>query len=206
MRNTNAYVESSRTLEILKTEGPTQAFAHLLLSRLTSFYRQAYQVLGNQADAEDAVQDALLAAYAHLDQFKGQSELSTWVAAIVRNCALMQLRKRRQHVHVALDEPIGEFKTLLISEQLPDHRPNPEDESQHSELSTRLSHFCTRLSPTLRLTFRLRDIEGLSIRETARILKIPTGTVKAQSARARKKIKELMQRTLRSRSHSRRSK
>jgi RNA polymerase sigma-70 factor (ECF subfamily) len=122
--------------------------------------------------------------------------MSTWVTAIVHNCARLQLRKRRLHVHVPLDEPIGEFRSLLVSEQLADDRPNPEDESQHSELSTRLTHFYTRLSPTLRRTFRLRDIEGLSVRETARILKIPCGTVKAQSARARKKIKGLMQRVL----------
>jgi RNA polymerase sigma-70 factor (ECF subfamily) len=196
MPDTNAYLAADGTLEIPSAEGTTEAFGHVLSSRLTSLRRKAYRMLGNTADAEDAVQDALLAAYAHLDQFKEQSEMSTWVTAIVHNCARMQLRRRRRHVDVPLDEPIGDFQTLLVSEQLADHRPNREDESQHSELSTRLSHFYTRLSPTLRRTFRLRDIEGLSIRETARVLKIPCGTVKAQSARARRKIKELMQRAL----------
>jgi RNA polymerase sigma-70 factor, ECF subfamily len=200
MPNANAYVEADGILEIPGTEGTSQAFGHILLGRFTSYYRQAYRILGNHADAEDAVQDALLAAYAHLDQFKGQSEISTWVTAIVHNCARMQLRKRRRHVHVPLDEPIGEFQTRLVSEQLADHKPSPEDESQYSELSTRLNHFCTRLSPTLRRTFLLRDIEGLSVSETAQLLKIPRGTVKAQSSRARKKIKELMQRALRPRS------
>ena len=156
-------------------------------------------MLGNAADAEDAVQDALLAAYTHLDQFKGQAEMSTWVTAIMHNCARMQLRKRQRHVHVPLDEPMGDVQTLSIAEQLADHRPNPQDECQHSELSRRLTRFCTQLSPTLRRTFHLRHIEGLSIRETARILKIPHGTVKAQSARARKRINELMQRALRPR-------
>lgn len=153
-------------------------------------------MLGNREDAEDAVQDALLAAYEHLDQFKGQSEMSTWVTAIVNNCALLQLRKRRRHVCVSLDEPTGELEAVSGSEQLADHRPNPEDECQHSELRTRLTHFYTQLSPTLSKTFRLRDLEGLSIRDTARILSIPRGTVKAQSARARRKLKELMQRAL----------
>ena len=179
-----------------------QAFGHILSSRLTSFYRKAYRMLGNAEDAEDAVQDALLAAYAHLDQFKGQSEMSTWVTTIVHNCALLQLRKRRRHVYVSLDEPTAEPEAVSGSERLADHRPNPEDECQHSELSTRLTHFYSQLSPTLSRTFRLRDIEGLSIRETARILRIPRGTVKAQSARARKQLQELMQRALRARSRN----
>jgi RNA polymerase sigma-70 factor, ECF subfamily len=59
-----------------------------------SFYRRALRLLGNRADAEDAVQDALLAAYKNLHQFRGQSQMSTWLTTIVRNCALMQLRKR----------------------------------------------------------------------------------------------------------------
>jgi RNA polymerase sigma factor (sigma-70 family) len=196
MANTDAYVEAEGASEIQNREGTAQAFGHVLSSRLTSLHKKAYRMLGNTADAEDAVQDALLAAYTHLDQFKGQSQMSTWVTAIVDNCARLQMRKRRLHVHVPLDEPIAEFRTLLDSEQLADHRPNPEDECQHSELSTRLTHSYVRLSPTLRRTFQLRDIEGFSVRETARILRIPCGTVKAQSARARKKIKELMQRVL----------
>jgi RNA polymerase sigma-70 factor (ECF subfamily) len=202
MPNTDAYVGADGPLEIPGREGITQAFGRMLSRRLASFYRKAYRMLGNRADAEDAVQDALLAAYAHLNQFEGQSEMSTWVTAIVHNCALLQLRKRRRHVYVPLDEPIGDLQTLSLSEQLADHRPNPEDECQHSELSTRLTHFYSQLSPTLSRTFRLRDIEGLSIRETARILRIPQGTVKAQSARARQKLKKLMRRALRPRSRS----
>jgi RNA polymerase sigma-70 factor (ECF subfamily) len=201
MPNSNACDGANGPLEIPGREQVAQAFRHILSSRLAAFYRKAYRMLGNRADAEDAVQDALLAAYAHLDQFKGQSEMSTWVTAIVHNCALLQLRRRRRHVYVSLDEPMGEPEAISGSEQLADHRPNPEDECQHSELSTRFTHFSTQLSPTLSKTFRLRDIEGLSIRETARILRIPQGTVKAQSARARKKLKRLMQRALRPRSH-----
>jgi len=202
MPNTNAYVGADAPLEIPGREGITEAFRDILSRRLASFYTKAYRMLGNRPDAEDAVQDALLAAYAHLDQFKGQSEMSTWVTAIVHNCALLQLRKRRRHVYVSLDEPTGEPEAVSGSEHLADHRPNPEDECQHSELSTRLTHFYSQLSPTLSRTFRLRDIEGLSIRETARILRIPRGTVKARSTRARNKLKKLMQRALRPRSRS----
>jgi RNA polymerase sigma-70 factor, ECF subfamily len=198
--NPNAHVGAERPLESPGREGIAAAFRHVLSTRLASFYRKAYRMLGNRADAEDAVQDGLLAACAHLDQFKGQSEMSTWVTAIVHNCARLQLRKRRRHVYVSLDEPAGEPDAVSRAELLADRRANPEDECQHSELSTRLTHLSTQLSPTLSRTFRLRDIEDLSIGETARILRIPQGTVKAQSARARQKLKKLMQRALRPRS------
>jgi DNA-directed RNA polymerase specialized sigma24 family protein len=66
----------------------------VLSLRLPYFYRCAFRLLGNAADAEDAVQEALLAAYKHINQFRGQSQISTWLTTIVRNCALMQLRKR----------------------------------------------------------------------------------------------------------------
>jgi RNA polymerase sigma-70 factor (ECF subfamily) len=202
MQNATAYVGIEDHLEVPTEQGLTQAFEQILSSALPSFYKQAYRLLGNGDDAEDAVQDALLAAYTHLDQFKGQAQMSSWITSIVLNCARMQLRMRRRHVHVPLDEPVGEIETPSLSERLADHRPSPEDECRDSELNARLTHFRTHLSPNLGRTFQLRDVDGLSIRETARILGIPIGTVKAQSARARKKLKDLMRRALKPRSRS----
>lgn len=202
MQNATAYAGIGKHFEVPTEEGLTQAFEQILSSALPSFYRQAYRLLGNGADAEDAVQDALLAAYTHLDQFNGQAQLSSWITSIVLNCARMQLRPRRRHVHVPLDEPIGEVEAPSVLERLADHRLNPEEECRASELSARLTRFHTQLSPTLRRTFQLRDIDGLSIQETARILRIPTGTVKTRSARARQKLKDLMQRSLKPRSRS----
>ena len=108
----------------------------------------------------------------------------------------MRLRNRMRHVHVSLEESTGELQPLSVSERLADHRPDPEDEYRNAELSLHLAYFNRRLSPTLRRTFQLRHIEGLSIRETARVLGIPAGTVKAQSARARQKLEPLMRRAL----------
>ena len=95
---------------------------------LPSLYRYAYRLLGNKADAEDAVQDALLAAYKHLNQFRGDAQLSTWLTTIVINCARMHLRKRSRYIHVSLDSRIGEEQEYPLSDILVDHRPNPEDE------------------------------------------------------------------------------
>jgi RNA polymerase sigma-70 factor (ECF subfamily) len=200
MQNTSAYVGTDERDEIPSKEGAAQQLEQILASGLPSLYRRAYRVLGNAADAEDAVQDALLAAYTHLDQFRGQAQISTWLTTIVLNCARLQLRRRLRHVQVSLDEFTADLQPVSVSERLADHRPSPEDECTESELSARLTHLHSHLSPTLRRTFQLRDVDGLSISETARILGVPTGTVKAQLARARKRLKELMWRTLKPRS------
>jgi RNA polymerase sigma-70 factor, ECF subfamily len=199
VQNTNALIRTDEHLESLTGEGTIDALERIVSGGLVSFYRRAYQLLGNTADAEDAVQDALLAAYTHLDQFKGEARMSTWLTSIVLNSARMQLRRRR-HGQVPLDEPGEERQTLSVSERLRDRRLNPEDEYRIAELVERLLHFHRRLSPTLRRTFQLRDITGLSVRETARVLGVPCGTVKAQSARARKKLKECMRKAVKPRS------
>ena len=161
-----------------------------------SFYRCALRLLGNRADAEDAVQEALVAAHKYLHQFRGQSQMSTWLTTIVRNCALMQLRKRPRQIHTPLDEQIGEDERYFISERLADTRPTPEEECRNSELAAHLRKCTARLSPSLRRTFQLRVVDGLSILETAQVLGVPQGTVKAQLARARAKIARHMQRVL----------
>jgi RNA polymerase sigma-70 factor, ECF subfamily len=197
MQNTSAYVATEERGEIPNEGKAAQQLEHIMANGMPPLYKRAYRILGNAADAEDAVQDAFLAAYTHLHQFRGQAKISTWLTTILLNCARLQLRRRAKHVQVSLDESTGELQPVSVSERLADHRPNPEDECRESELNARLTRLHSKLSPALRRTFRLRDVDGLSIRETARILGVPTGTVKAQSARARKRLKELMRLTLR---------
>ena len=134
------------------------------------------------------MQDALLAAYQHLNQFRGDSQLSTWLTTIVINCARMHLRKRSRYIHLSLDSRIGEEQEYPLSDILVDDRPNPEDECHRSMLHGRLIKSAAQLSPTLRKTFHLRFVHHLSVGETARVLGIPIGTVKAQTARARAKV------------------
>ena len=174
----------------------------VLSLRLPSFYRCALRLLGNTADAEDAVQEALLAAYKHIDQFRGQSQMTTWLTTIVRNCALMQLRKGRRLIHMPLDEQIGEERKYSVSERLADPRPSPEDACRGSELTAHVRKCTALLSPSLRRTFQLRVVDGLSIFETAQVLGLPHGTVKARLTRARTQLARHMQRAFEPRSHA----
>jgi RNA polymerase sigma-70 factor (ECF subfamily) len=153
---------------------------------LPMFYQRAFRFLGNVPDAEDAVQDALLSAYRHLGQFRGHAQLSTWLTTIVTNAARMQLRRRRGD-YSSLDEQQGE-DGLTMSERLPDSRPSPEEVCSTTEARDRLVEGVKQLSPKLRRTFQLRDIDGLTTNEAALVLGVPQGTVKAQLARARAKL------------------
>jgi RNA polymerase sigma-70 factor (ECF subfamily) len=165
----------------------------IFVDRSQSLYRIAMRWLENHADAEDAVQDAFLSAYTYLDQFKRQARMSTWVTTIVINSARMKLRRRPRNVYVALSDQSQEHDSEQVLEMLRDRRPSPEEVSQRNELTEQVVGFMTQLSPTLRTTFQLHDVYGLSIRDTAEILGLPNGTVKTQTARARAKLRRLLQ-------------
>jgi RNA polymerase sigma-70 factor, ECF subfamily len=166
-----------------------EELTNIFVDRWQSLYRIAMRQLENVADAEDAVQDAFLSAYTHLGQFKRQARMSTWVTTIVLNSARMKLRRRPRKVHVALSDQSQDHDSEQVLEMLRDRRPNPEEVSQRNELAERAGRFTILISPTLRRTLQLRDVYGLSIRDTATILGVPNGTVKAQTARARAKLK-----------------
>jgi len=191
---------------VLDPAKPSPAEMLSLLSHcIPSLYRYAYRFLGNKADAEDAVQDALAAALEHLHQFRGDAQLSTWLTTIVINCARMRLRKRSRYIHLSLDTRIGEEREHLLSETLVDHRPSPEDECHKAWATARLLESAARLSPILRRTFHLRYVHHLSVRETARVLGLPIGTVKAQTARARARVLKSIRRVFHQRSSERKS-
>jgi RNA polymerase sigma-70 factor, ECF subfamily len=196
MQATVTFIGSEPRLEVRIGEEKNREMHDVISRCLPSFYRKAYRHLGNAADAEDVVQDALLAAYKHLNQFRGQSQMSTWLTTIVINCARMHLRKRPRQIHLSLDERFGEEQEYSLSERLAYNGPSPEDDCRNSELDRRLTHFTEQLSPPLRKAFELRELDGLSTSEAARILGVPDGTVKARVSRARAKLRRLMCRTL----------
>ena len=179
-----------QTLAQLHQSG-VEELTNIFVERWQSLYRIAMRRLENRADAEDAVQEAFLSAYLHLDQFKRQARMSTWVTTILINSARMKLRRRPQRAIVALTDQSQDHDSEQLLEMLRDRRPNPEEVYQRNEIAERAGRLTTQISPTLRRAFQLRHFYGLSIRDTAKILGVPSGTVKAQTARARAKLKLL---------------
>ncbi len=167
-------------------------FEDVVSRYLPSLYRRAYRYVGDAHDAEDAVQDALLSAYTHLDQFRGTARMTTWLTAIVTNCALTQLRRRPRQPHVSLDDRLDEERDYCVSDRLADAKPSPEVEFMNLELHGHLLQFVTELSPCLRKVIQLRHLEDMTTSEAAHILGVTDGTVKAQVSRARTKLKRLM--------------
>jgi RNA polymerase sigma-70 factor (ECF subfamily) len=199
MQETESNIGSEQRLDVCiveketqRMEKETQEMEDVLTRNMPSFYRRAYRYLGNAADAEDAVQDALLSACRHLDQFKGQSKMSTWLTTIVINSALTQLRRRPRQIHTSLDEQFGEEPGYCVSERLADHRSSPEDQCIQSELYGYLMHFVEELPPASRYAFQLRDLDGLTTSEAAQILGVADVTVKAHVSRARAKLRRLI--------------
>jgi RNA polymerase sigma-70 factor, ECF subfamily len=175
-------------------QSKVQELTHVITHHSARFRRIALGHLSNVADAEDAVQDALLSALTHVHQFRGQAKMSTWLTTIVINSARMKLRRRVTWVQLALDETDGQ-RDLPLEDTVSDKRPGPEEAYREREIAETLAQATSRLSPTLRTTFQLRDIDGLSIRETADLLGVPAGTVKARLARARTRLKEVIKKS-----------
>jgi RNA polymerase sigma-70 factor (ECF subfamily) len=196
MQAIDAYIGREQHLGTLTPEKETRELQDVFSRYLPLLYRTAYRYLGNTADAEDAVQDALLSAYKHLDQFRGQAQISTWLVAIVSNCARMQLRRRPRQLHLSLNEQFGDEQGYTVSDRLADCGPSPEEAYQDAELHERIMQFAEELSPPLRRAFQLRDLDGLTTSEAAQILGVVDGTVKAQVARARAKLTRLVRRAL----------
>jgi RNA polymerase sigma-70 factor, ECF subfamily len=186
------YTQSEPILNVCNVSSVEDQMNQALSRCQALFFKSAYRFLENPADAEDAVQDALLSAYKHIDQFRGESQMSTWLTAIVSNSARMKLRQRARQSHVSIDDPIGESQEHTMADLIADHRPSPEHECRNSELRARLTELATQLSPSLRKAFELRDLEGLSTSEAAHVLGVADGTVKAQLARARAKLRRLL--------------
>ena len=197
MRATETHLESERHVDGSTRHNRICEMQDVLSRYLPRFHRSAYRNLGNAADAEDAVQDAMLSAYVHLDQFKGQAQMSTWLTSIVTNCARMHLRRRPRRPHVSLDEPFGEEQEHSLSDLLADSSSSPEDDCRNAELHGHIVEAVAQLSPSLQRAYQLCGLNGLSLKEAAHTLGVAEGTVKAQMSRARAKLTRLLRRTLR---------
>jgi RNA polymerase sigma-70 factor, ECF subfamily len=160
---------------------------------LPLLYNRAFRYVGDPHEAEDAVQDALLSAYRHLDQFKGTAKMTTWLVSIVTNSALTLLRKKLRHVHLSLDERGSEDQDYCLSDGLADAGPGPEGECIESERHAHLMQFVMGLTPTLRKAIQLCDLDGLTTKEIALLLGVSHGTVKSRVFRARSILKRRMQ-------------
>jgi RNA polymerase sigma-70 factor (ECF subfamily) len=173
--------------------GDAGAFSELVQHYDRRVFRMAKQITQNDDDAEDVLQEAFLKAYTHLDDFQGNSKFYTWIVRIAVNEALMKLRKRRSDRSVPLDEPIdtGEDE---VPREIAVWEDNPEETYSREELAELLDQAVQSLKPAYRTVFVLRDIEEMSIEETAEALGLSISAVKSRLLRARLQLREKLTR------------
>jgi RNA polymerase sigma-70 factor (ECF subfamily) len=169
--------------------GDVSAFEQLVERYHRKLLRIAQHVTHNREDSQDAVQEAFFMAFQHLDQFREDSQFSTWLIRIALNQSLMKLRKQRATREVSLDEDFQVDGDMLPREVV-DWAPSPEQLYLTSELRDILTKTLSELRPILRTVFVLRDMEGLSILQTSEVLELSQPAVKARLWRARLQLRE----------------
>ncbi len=173
--------------------GEPQAFARFVDQYSTPVYRLALKMLGNPQDAEDVLQNTFLKVFENIRNFEGRASLSTWVYRIASNEALMLLRKRKHHPAVDTDfEQMDDSSESFHPHLFVDWCCLPEDTLLNAEMRVYLDKAIQKLPEKLRIVFVLRDIEGLSIKETSQVLDISESAVKTRLLRARMKLRETL--------------
>ena len=166
--------------------GDAAAFARLVMPHRDGILRLTQRILRNREDAEDAVQTAFLDALRHLDSFQGRSRFASWLTRIALNAAFMRLRLSRRRTETSLDEMVeGE---IALRFQVVEARPNPEQECSVKEARVFLAKALDKLGPLYSEVLHMFHVQELSAKETARILGVPVGTVKARLHRARSRL------------------
>lgn len=157
--------------------------------------KTAARLLRNPHDAEDALQDGLLSAFKHLDQFRGHAQFMTWMHSIVANAARSKLRREQSRpLLCSLDEPLSARDSTHFSDLLVDPRGDLDDQYAHVERSEILASILEELPSKLRAIVVLCDIEGLRLKDAAAKLGVSESAVKTRHFRAnrllQKRVKE----------------
>jgi RNA polymerase sigma-70 factor (ECF subfamily) len=154
-------------------------------------FRAARSITRNDADAEDVVQAGYVRAFTHLDTFRGESALSTWLTRIVLNEALGRVRRRRETTGLeAIEAAQANGGAEIIQFPLLQDHPDPETAMSRLEVRELLEQAIDSLPEAFRAVFVLRDVEGLSAEETAEQLEIKPETVNTRLFRARRQLRE----------------
>ena len=164
--------------------GDLRSFEQLIEQHQAKVFNIALGIMGNRQDAEDAAQIAFIKIYRAIGDFKSQSKFSTWVYRITVNVCMDEVRKKKRHGSVS-DEEIGDAFFA-------DDSSSPEAQSLKSEQSEELKKAIASLKPEHRKMIVLRDINGFSYEEIAKITRLSAGTVKSRINRARAHLKDAL--------------
>lgn len=172
-------------------DGEHDLFYKLIQPYERRVYAAALAILRNEADAEDAAQEAVLKALKYIRQFRSESRFSTWLIQITVNEARMQMRKH----DARMTEPIVDHQDgegNYIPRDFADWREIPSETLERKEVRLRLGRALASLGEKYREVFVLRDMQHLSIEETAKVLGVSSASVKTRLLRARLMLRDLL--------------
>jgi RNA polymerase sigma-70 factor, ECF subfamily len=191
---TAAHLEASSDLDLARRceARDRAAIVHVITANNQRLFRTAWSILGNRAEAEEAVQAAYLSAFTNMGAFEGRSALSTWLTRIVVNEALGRRRaeeRRRHHLEQEGVAVLDAYRESLMRGSEPDA---PDASVAREQIRKLLERAVAELPDQFRTVFVLREIEGLSGEETASILDVPVATVKTRLFRARRQLQQML--------------
>jgi RNA polymerase sigma-70 factor (ECF subfamily) len=173
------------------------AFETLMRRHNARLFRVARSILKSDCEAEDALQDGYLDAYRHIGEFRGGSQLATWLTRIVVNLALMRLRKKkRDRIVVPFGQPRISDTRSAEADVADDRSESPPDATLRAEVRRMLERRIDELPDAFRAVFVMRDVEDMSVHETAESLSIPEATVRTRLFRARALLREALARDM----------
>jgi RNA polymerase sigma-70 factor (ECF subfamily) len=185
--------ESEASLIARVRAGDADAFYDLVRPYERGIYMAALSIVRNDADAEEVVQEAILKAFKAIDRFREESKFSTWIIQIVMNEARLKLRKARRHLYESLDAPAsGGEEGDYIPCDFADWREIPSEALESARLRTALRKALASIGSKYQQVIVLRDVEHLSIAETAGLLKISEAAVKTRLMRARMMMRDAL--------------
>lgn len=199
MPSPHASPESAPDTEVARrvSLGDHTAFEGLMRQYNGRLFRVARAILRDDAEAEDALQDAYIDAYRHIDGFRGTATLGTWLTRVVANQALMHLRRRRRHaVVVSFDAAAAGDPDRRVPEPPDERAESPPDTALRGEIRRLIERRIDELPVAFRTVFVMRDVEDMTVQETADGLGIPAATVRTRLFRARALLRAALARDI----------
>ncbi|HPH97772.1 MAG TPA: sigma-70 family RNA polymerase sigma factor [Anaerolineaceae bacterium] len=173
-------------------KGDLDAFNRLVLAYQDMAFNLAYRMLGDNATAEDATQQAFISAYRSLSSYRGGS-FRAWVMRMVTNACYDELRRQKRHPETPLEPENNEEEEIESPRWMADDGASPEELAEAKELDQAIQHCLGGLSEEFRSVVILVDIQGMDYDEVSAVVKTPLGTIKSRLARARQKLRHCLQ-------------
>ncbi len=181
-----------KELILYAKKGDLTAFNKLVLQYQDMLYNTAYRIIGDPGLAEDAVQEAFVSAFQKLYTYRGGS-FKSWLLRIVTNACYDEFRRQKRKPTTPLDIYTDDGDEIESPSWLEDQSDSPEKQLETLELEQAIQRCIQALPPDFRIVVVLTELEGLSYKEAAKVIKKPLGTVKSRLARARSRLQECLQ-------------